>query len=67
VGDRRELLEDGKAGLLVNPGDSDALAEGILAVLQEPERAQAMREAALRLRERYYWDVLVKDFVKAYG
>jgi glycosyltransferase involved in cell wall biosynthesis len=67
VGDRRELLENGQAGLLVSPGDSDALAEGILALLQNRERAQAMREAALRLRERYYWDVLVKDFVKVYG
>jgi glycosyltransferase involved in cell wall biosynthesis len=66
VGDRREMLEDGQAGLLVNPGDSDALAEGILALLQDRERAQAMREAALRVRERYYWDVLVKDFVKVY-
>jgi glycosyltransferase involved in cell wall biosynthesis len=67
VGDRREMLEDGKAGLLVSPGDSDALAQGILALLQDQERAQAMRGAALQLRERYYWDVLVKDFVKVYG
>jgi glycosyltransferase involved in cell wall biosynthesis len=67
VGDRREMLDDGKAGLLVKPGDSDALAEGILALLQDRERAQAMREAALQVRERTYWDVLVKDFVKVYG
>jgi glycosyltransferase involved in cell wall biosynthesis len=67
VGDRREMLYDGQAGLLVKPGDSDALATGILALLQDRERARAMREAALQLRERYYWDVLVKDFVKVYG
>ena len=66
VGDRREMLGDGQAGVLVKPGDSDALAEGILALLQDQERVQAMREAALRLRERHYWDVLVKDFVKVY-
>ena len=67
VGDRREMIEDGQTGLLVKPGDSDALAAGILALLQDRERAQAMREAALRVREHYYWDVLVKDFVKVYG
>ncbi len=61
------MLYDGQAGLLVKPGDSDALATGILALLQDRERARAMREAALQLRERYYWDVLVKDFVKVYG
>ena len=67
VGDRREMLDDGQAGLLVKPGDGSALAEGIVAVLQDRERAQAMREAALRVRERNYWDVLVKDFVQVYG
>jgi glycosyltransferase involved in cell wall biosynthesis len=67
VGDRREMLDDGRAGLLVKPGDSDALAEGIVALLQDQERTQAMREAALKVRERTYWDVLVKDFVKVYG
>ncbi len=35
VGDRREMLYDGQAGLLVKPGDSDALATGILALLQD--------------------------------
>ena len=67
VGDRREMLGDGQAGLLVRPGDSSALATGILTLLQDRERAQAMRQSALRLREGMYWDVLVKEFVKVYG
>ncbi len=64
VGDRGEIL--GRAGLLVAPGDAEALAEGIMAVLQDEDRAKAMAEAALEMRERYYWDVLVKDFVRVY-
>jgi len=65
VGDRGETL--GLAGLLVAPGDSKALAEGTLTVLQDEGRAEAMAEAALEMRERYYWEVLVKDFAKVYS
>ncbi len=67
VGDRRNILNDGEAGMLVNPGDAQALAEGILAVLGDGDLAHAMKEATLRLRERYYWDVLVQDFIEVYG
>ena len=80
VGDRRNILGappqspptlggkfcDGEPGLLVEPGDAQALAEGILTILEDSDLAHAMQEAALRLRERYYWDVLVRDFVKVY-
>jgi len=56
----------GKAGVLVKAGDAQALAEGILAILEDSDLAHAAREAALRLRERYYWDVLVRDFIQVY-
>ena len=55
----------GRAGLLVEAGDAQALAEGILTILEDSDLAHAMQEAALSLRERYYWDVLVRDFVKS--
>jgi glycosyltransferase involved in cell wall biosynthesis len=64
VGDRREIL--GRAGLLVAPGDAEALVEGILAVLRDEVRAKAIAETALEMRERYCWDVLVRDFVRVY-
>jgi len=81
VGDRRNILGappqspptlggkfcDGEAGMLVEPGDAQALAEGILVILGDGDLAHAAREAALRLRERYYWDVLVQDFIKVYA
>ena len=80
VGDRRDILGaplqspptlggkrcDGEAGVLVEAGDAQALAEGILAILKDSDLAHAAREAALRLRERYYWDVLVREFVRVY-
>jgi glycosyltransferase involved in cell wall biosynthesis len=67
IGDRRECLGDGAAGELVEPGDADALAEGILRVLRAPESGREMRQAAERLREGCYWDVLVRDFAQAYA
>ena len=67
VGDRRNILGDGQAGMLVKAGDAQALAEGVLAVLEDSNLAHAMEEAALRLREKYYWDVLVQEFVKVYS
>jgi len=56
----------GRAGLLVEAGDAQALAEGILTILEDSDLAHAMQESALSLRERYYWDVLVRDFIKVY-
>ena len=66
VGARRNILGDGEAGMLVEAGDAQALAEGIMSVLEDSDLAHTMEEAALRLRERYYWDVLVREFVRVY-
>ncbi len=66
VGDRREMLADGKAGLLVTPGDAQALAEGLARVLDDPDLARTMREAALVQREQFYWDRLVDRIVQLY-
>lgn len=64
VGDRRLMV--GEAGIAVPPGDAQALAEALLSILEEPRNAARMRQAALALRERYWWDVRVHDFVSLY-
>jgi len=66
VGGRREILGDGKAGVLVKPGDSQTLAAGILRVLQNPDAAISMRRAAESLQGRYYWNVLAPRFARVY-
>jgi glycosyltransferase involved in cell wall biosynthesis len=48
-----EVLEDGRAGLLVDPGDPGALARGIEAVLTDAELAKRLARAA-RARARGY-------------
>jgi glycosyltransferase involved in cell wall biosynthesis len=67
VGDRGNIFGDEQAGMLTKAGDAQGLAEGILTVLEDSDLARAMQQAALTLREKYYWDVLVRDFVQVYS
>jgi len=66
VGDRREHLGGGQAGLIVRPGSSDALAEGLLALLSDPGRCREMGDRGRELAQRYYWDVQVHQFARVY-
>jgi glycosyltransferase involved in cell wall biosynthesis len=66
VGDRREHLGGGQAGLLVPPGSSEALAEGLLTLLDDTDLCRAMGRRGRELAEPYYWDRQVHQFVKVY-
>jgi glycosyltransferase involved in cell wall biosynthesis len=66
VGDRRETLGDGAAGVLVAPGDAAALAGGMLALLTQAELRRFTAEGALRQSERYRWRALAERWVEAY-
>ncbi len=46
VGGNVELIQQGISGILVPPGDATALAEAILSLLRDPERAERMGQAA---------------------
>jgi glycosyltransferase involved in cell wall biosynthesis len=43
-----EILEHRRSGLLVPPGDADALFQGVRRVLSEPPLAEALRSGAVR-------------------
>jgi glycosyltransferase involved in cell wall biosynthesis len=45
VGGTAELVVDGETGVLVPPGDADALAAALAALLADPERARRLGEA----------------------
>jgi glycosyltransferase involved in cell wall biosynthesis len=51
VGGHRELIEDGKTGVLFRAGDPLALAQKTLALLDAPERWAALREQGRRFVE----------------
>ena len=62
-----EIVEDGVSGLLVPAGEVGPLAEAIRALLENPERCQAMGEAgARRVRERFSWRRTAEDTVALY-
>jgi glycosyltransferase involved in cell wall biosynthesis len=66
VGDRRQMLADERAGVLVTPGDPKALAEGLAQVLDNPDRAEELSRGALAQREHFYWDRLVDPVIQLY-
>jgi glycosyltransferase involved in cell wall biosynthesis len=55
VGDRAALLDGGRAGVLVRPGDATALAEALAALLTDEPRRQALADASRRHTLRYTW------------
>ena len=66
VGDRKWVLESGKAGVLVEPNSAAALAQAITSVLETPTRAQQLSQAGRQRAEAFRWDHLVHDFVRVY-
>jgi len=66
VGDRAELLAHG-GGVLVPPGDPDALAKALALLLTDKVLQARLSREALMAREKYWWDTLVHDFVQVYG
>ncbi|MFC1466513.1 MAG: glycosyltransferase family 4 protein [Candidatus Brachytrichaceae bacterium NZ_4S206] len=67
VGDRREMLADGEAGVLAPPGNAQALASSILSVLQSTTLLAKLQAGALRQRERYRWDALAAEWSRIYS
>jgi glycosyltransferase involved in cell wall biosynthesis len=56
VGGILEVVEDGKTGVLVEPGRPDTLAAALRGVLADPARGRAMgRAGRLRVEAQFSW------------
>ncbi len=67
VGGVPEAVRHGETGLLVPPGDPDALAEGLLALLADPKRAAVMGRAGKeRARVQFDMDRMVREMEAIY-
>ena len=67
VGGFRELVDDHGAGLLVPPGDSDALAAAISGLLADPEERRRLEErAAAAAAGPYSWDRIAEQTAAVY-
>jgi glycosyltransferase involved in cell wall biosynthesis len=67
LGQNLEYIEDGRSGVLVEPGDPDDLARGMLAVLSNPDWAAELGHSARRrIWEKFDWQVGVGEVERAY-
>lgn len=67
AGGNSEVVEDGKTGMLVPPGDPGILASAILALLRDPERAKGMARAGReRIRDRFSLAGMVSGIEESY-
>ncbi len=67
VGDRREILADGQAGILVAPGDAQSLASGMEQVLRDRSLHQQLAHTSLQRSQLYRWERLVQDWMRMYA
>ncbi len=61
-----EVLEDGRQGLLVPPGDGYALAEALHRLLSDPARREAMGQEGLKTASRYAWHRIAQEVLAYY-
>lgn len=67
AGGNPEAVSDGATGLLVPPGNPDALASAILQLLRDPAKARTMgRAGSERARQRFSMDHMVTAAEKTY-
>jgi glycosyltransferase involved in cell wall biosynthesis len=55
VGDRKLLLGDPPAGLIVKPGDHTSLSEGILELIKNPQLTETIRTSGYKNADYYNW------------
>jgi len=67
VGQNLEYLDEGRAGLLTEPGDARDFAAGMVALLRDPARAAELgRRAGRRIWEQFDWRKQVAQIESAY-
>jgi phosphatidyl-myo-inositol alpha-mannosyltransferase len=62
----RRVLRDGDAGRLVPAGDGAALAEGLVAVLEDNRLAKRYVAAGADAVRRYDWSVVASQIMRVY-
>lgn len=61
----RQFVEDTGAGVMVDPLDPQSIADGILEIMSDPERAREMGAAGAKaVRERFNWDTEAKKLLE---
>lgn len=66
VGDRRMVMGEPPAGLLIPPGDAQAIANALLELLRDPALAETLRQRGLRRAQDYTWEKLARELNEVY-
>jgi len=66
IGGIAEVVQDGETGLLVPPGNSQALAEALGRLISDPSLRSRMGEAGRLRAAAYSWDILLPRILKVY-
>jgi glycosyltransferase involved in cell wall biosynthesis len=67
VGGMIDVVKDGETGLLVQPGNSEELAESIISILSNPDLGKAMGQAGQkRVRELFSWEQVAHNMERCY-
>lgn len=61
-----DIIDDGVNGVLVSPGDSEALARAIDRLLSDPDLARRLGEVARERAQGYDWEVLAERVLEVY-
>ena len=62
----RDVVSDGVDGILVPPGDAQALAETLRDLYEEPERRSAMARAAVEKVQQFAWPQVARQVMDVY-
>ena len=62
----RSVLRDGRAGVLVPPGDDEELARALHALLADEARRRALAEAGTVVAEELSWERVADQVIRAY-
>jgi glycosyltransferase involved in cell wall biosynthesis len=67
VGQVPEILQNGKNGLLVSPGNSDELSNAIMRLLKSEELRREFTRVGRKLVEtKYDWAIIAKRLLQVY-
>lgn len=61
-----DLLEDGDAGILVEPGSVDALRNAILSMMHDEPLHKNMAQAGYKATQKYCWEIVTRRWLKLF-